>query len=278
MANTELASAHPLFTNLQLLKLGGSLITDKTQPHTVRLDVIQRLASEIAQARQQDSRLSLVIGHGSGSYGHVPARKYGTRDGVNSPAGWLGFVEVWREAQSLNRLVMDALAGAGLPVIAFSPLASLTARDGMAARWELEPLRRALQAGLIPVVYGDVIFDTVRGGTILSTEGLFIYLTGELGPRRILLAGSEPGVWADYPACTSLVAEITPGNYAEFSQTLTGSAAPDVTGGMASKIHLCLELARAYPALEMVVFSGEIPGTLLQVCLGATAGTRICAG
>jgi isopentenyl phosphate kinase len=264
-------------SNLQLLKLGGSLITDKNQPHTARLDVLKRLANEIAQARQQDSRLSLIIGHGSGSFGHVPARKYGTRAGVHSPQDWLGFVEVWHEAQALNRLVMDALAGAGLPVIAFSPLASVTAQDGLAARWELGPLHSALQAGLMPVVYGDVIFDTIRGGTILSTEDLFIYLTQELHPRRILLAGREEGVWADYPACTRLVAEITPANFAEISQTLAGSAAPDVTGGMGSKVRLSLELVQAYPGLEVLVLSGEIPGSLLQVCNGATIGTRISA-
>jgi isopentenyl phosphate kinase len=265
-------------TTLQLLKLGGSLITEKTQPHTPRLDILERLAGEIAQARQQDPHLALIIGHGSGSFGHVPARKYGTRAGVHSPQDWLGFVEVWREAQALNRLVMDALAGAGLPAIAFSPLASVTAQDGLAAHWELGPLRSALLAGLIPVVYGDVVFDTLRGGTILSTEDLFICLTRELRPRRILLAGREEGVWADYPACTRLVTEITPANFAEISRTLTGSAATDVTGGMASKVRLSLDLARSCPDLEVLILSGEIPGVLRQTLAGATIGTRILAG
>jgi isopentenyl phosphate kinase len=265
-------------SNLQLLKLGGSLITDKTRAHTARLDVLQRLASEIVQARQEEQGQALIIGHGSGSFGHTPARKYGTRDGVHSAAGWLGFQEVWREAQALNRLVMDVLAEASLPALAFPPLAGVTAEDGRAAHWELGPLRSALQAGLIPVVYGDVVFDTIRGGTILSTEDLFIYLTRELHPRRILLAGREPGVWADYPACARLVAEITPANFAEISPILGGSAAPDVTGGMASKVRLSLELVQAYPGLEVLILSGEIPGILREAVAGGTAGTRIHAG
>ena len=35
------------------LKLGGSLITDKTRPHTPRLEVLRRLAGEVAAARQR---------------------------------------------------------------------------------------------------------------------------------------------------------------------------------------------------------------------------------
>ena len=57
-------------SNIQFLKLGGSLITDKSRPQTARLDVLERLASEIAQAYHKHPDLSLVIGHGSGSFGH----------------------------------------------------------------------------------------------------------------------------------------------------------------------------------------------------------------
>ncbi|MFN3331018.1 MAG: uridylate kinase, partial [Caldilinea sp.] len=66
---------------LVFLKLGGSLITDKRKAETPRLDVIARLAQEIAAAQQDDPALRLVIGHGSGSFGHIYGRKYGTRDG-----------------------------------------------------------------------------------------------------------------------------------------------------------------------------------------------------
>ena len=134
---------------LTLIKLGGSLITDKTRPHTPRLDVLARLADEIASARRVQPGLRLLLGHGSGSFGHVPAQKYGTRQGVHTPAEWLGFVEVWREAAALNHLVMDALAGADVPAIAFSPSAAVIAAGGQAAAWDLSPLSAALEAGLL---------------------------------------------------------------------------------------------------------------------------------
>lgn len=260
---------------LQFLKLGGSLITDKATPRTPRLEIIRRLAQEIAEALAHHPEMRLVIGNGAGSFGHIPAKKYNTRQGVYTEEAWRGFAEVWREAAALNHLVVDALYEAGLPVISFPPSASVIARDGQVATWDLAPLHMALDAGLLPVVHGDVIFDSARGGTILSTEDLFAYLAGHLHPKRILLAGLEDGVWADYPACTSLIEEITPLNIFQISTLLGGSNVTDVTGGMASKVWQSLSLVQKYPDLEILIFSGEKPGNIRRALLGERVGTLV---
>lgn len=264
--------------NLCFLKLGGSLITDKDTPHTPRLDVLERLAGEIARARQQRPEMCLVIGHGSGSFGHVPAKKYGTREGVSTPEEWRGFVEVWKEAAALNRLVMDALHAAGVPAISLPPSAMVTSRQGRVLSWELGVVRAALHAGLVPVIYGDVIFDVVLGGTILSTEDLFTYLASALHPRRLLLAGREEGVWADYPHCTQLVEQITPADAGKISRVVSGSTATDVTGGMESKVQLCLALVGKLPRLEIQIFSGVEAGAVENALLGKPSGTLIWRG
>ena len=142
----------------------------------------------------------------------MPARRYHTRQGVHTPQEWQGFLEVWREAAALNHLVVDAFTAAGLPVMAFPPSAGADCQGRPGRNLGSAPLESALQAGLLPVVYGDVVFDRVRGGTIFSTEDLFEYLALRLRPERILLAGLEPGVWGDYPRCAQLVSEITPEN------------------------------------------------------------------
>lgn len=262
---------------LVFLKLGGSLITDKQRPYTPRLDVLERLAQEIALSRRRHPDMRLLIGHGAGSFGHVPAKKYGTRQGVHTPQEWLGFAEVWKEAAALNRLTTDALLAAGLPVVSFSPCASVTARDGKVEVWELYPIRSALEAGLVPLVFGDVIFDRQRGGTILSTEDLFEYLAIHLKPQRILLAGIEAGVWQDYPQCTRLVTEITPGMLEENTLRIGGSNATDVTGGMASKVRQSLDLAQAIPGLQVLIFSAEPAGALSEALDGKNRGTLIHA-
>src|SRR5574339_363727 len=197
---------------LVFLKLGGSLITDKTQPYTPRLDVIEDVALQILTALRTQPDLRLVIGHGSGSFGHVAASEYHTRDGFApqpSPLAhrerdeteenyWKGFAEVWYQASALNRFLMKALHKMKIPAIALPPSANVIASDGKVTIWETTAISMALAAGLVPVIYGDVTFDEIRGGTILSTEDLFGHLARALNPERILLAGRESAVWGDF--------------------------------------------------------------------------------
>jgi isopentenyl phosphate kinase len=258
-----------------LLKLGGSLITDKSQPHSARLDVLDRLAKEIAAALSEKRELQIVLGHGSGSFGHFPAKKYKTRQGVNTAEEWDGFVEVWREAADLNHLVLEALANAKLPALAFPPSALVIARSGKVVSWNLDTLLQALDKQLLPVIYGDVVFDSKLGGTILSTEDLFSHLVDHLQPTRLLLAGIEPGVWTDFPHNTSLLSEITPGSLSQVENGLCGSAATDVTGGMADKVRQVLSLVEEHHELQGSIFSGEIPGNVQRALLGEAIGTTI---
>ena len=267
----------PPRTDLQFLKLGGSLITDKTQPSILRQDSLARLASEIATAFAKNPERKMVLGHGSGSFGHVPAKKYLTRKGVHAPTQWKGFAEVWLQASTLNRLVVEALHEAGLPVVVFPPSAGATSRHGKIITWDLHALRAALEANLLPVVYGDVVFDIARGGTILSTEDLFAHLARHLHPIRILIAGIEPGVWADYPKCTQVIPEIRPDNLPEIMPSLGGSAATDVTGGMADKVKKMLAVTQKISELEVLIFSGKAPGNVLKALMGTQDGTLLHA-
>jgi isopentenyl phosphate kinase len=261
--------------SLTLLKLGGSLITEKTKPRTLRPRVLTRLTEEIAAALEKRPSMQLILGHGAGSFAHVSADRHGTRKGVSTPEQWRGFAEVWWDAAILNHLVMEALLDAGVPAMALSPSASVTAQEGQVSRWDLGPLKSALEGGLLPVVHGDVIFDTQLGGTILSTEDLFMHLARQLHPERLLLAGIEPGVWEDYPDRSRIIKEITPDNFEDIAPILGASVATDVTGGMESKVVQCVHLTQELPQLEIMIFSGEERGGLLEVLLGSRQGTLI---
>jgi isopentenyl phosphate kinase len=260
---------------LVFLKVGGSLITDKHRLRSPRPEVLERLAGEIGRALKKQPGMRLVLGNGAGSFGHGSAKKYGTRHGVHTAQEWHGFAEIWREAAALNTMVTDALHAAGLPAIALHPSAAVIAKDGRVQSWDLAPIRLALNAGLLPVIHGDVIFDTKRGGTILSTEDLFTHLAIQLRPKKILLAGLEQGVWEDFPSCTRLVPEITPDNIQDYLAALGGSNATDVTGGMSSKVLQNLELVRIIPELTILIFSGETPGAVELALGGASVGTRV---
>jgi isopentenyl phosphate kinase len=260
---------------LVFLKLGGSLITDKTSPSTPRLETLERLAEEIAAAFSDRPDMRLVLGHGSGSFGHTAAKRHGTRQGVSGPKSWHGFADVWYQASELNRLVLQALRKSGLPALTLSPLASILADAGRVAAWDLTQLESSLEHGLLPVVHGDVVFDRERGGTILSTEELFGHLAERLRPQRILLAGMEAGVWADFPQRARLIEAITPSSFTVQLASLGASAGTDVTGGMLAKVSAMLPLLESLPELEVLIFSGEQPGNIRRALAGESPGTRL---
>lgn len=260
---------------IDFLKLGGSLITDKDTPHTPRFETIHRLAREIRAAQLMNPGRKMIIGHGSGSFGHVPARRYRTREGVWTSEQWSGFVEVWKQARDLNQIVIEVFGQAGIQAIAFPPSTFIQSAGSQPDRVFSAPLASALQAGLTPVVGGDVVFDSVIGGTIFSTEDVFMALADLIPPDRVLLCGKDSGVWQDYPACTQIIPKITPESYTDFKTAIIGSASVDVTGGMREKVELMLDLIAKHPMAQVEIFSGENPDNLYQTILGTSTGTVI---
>jgi isopentenyl phosphate kinase len=258
-----------------LLKLGGSLITDKDKPYTARLDKLAELAHEIKTALDSNPQLLLILGHGSGSFGHVAAKKHGTRDGVQTTEQWHGFTEVRFQAAELNRHVVQALLEAGIAALPFPPSASMVSSDRKVTHHNLEPIRRALDVHLLPVVQGDVTFDEMRGGTILSTEDVFAFLTEQFSPSRILLAGIEAGVWADFPARTKLVKEIQLSDYEKMRAGIGSSASTDVTGGMKAKVEEMLALVQKTNGMTVQIFSAEESGSLTKALMGENVGTLL---
>lgn len=247
----------PLF-----LKLGGSLLTDKTATEALRGAELVRLAEEIATARAARPGLRLVLGHGSGSFGHVAAARHGTRAGVVGADAWVGFAAVSDAAARLNRHVVAALLAAGVPAIGLPPSASAVVADGHIRALATGPVLAALEAGLLPVVFGDVAFDSARGGTIVSTEEVLGYLAHTLRPAWLLLAGETAGV---LDAGGHVLPRISRATLPAVLPALGGSRGTDVTGGMASKVMTMLDLLAGLPGLRVRVFSGLVPGLLARL-------------
>lgn len=264
-------------SRLVFLKLGGSLITDKTLVETVRPEVLTRLAAEIGRALSSSNDFILLIGHGSGSFGHVSAAKYGTRSGVDTREQWDGFAEVSSAAARLNAMVRLALVDAGIPAISFQPSASAICRDGRIESMSVEQILRSLKKGLVPIVYGDVAIDTALGGTIISTEEILTFLTPNLNPTAILLAGETDGVLDE---SGEIIESIGDQDMDEVRRLIGGSRGTDVTGGMATKVEGMVELAAAYPSLKIRILSGLVEGAVERCLINPSAnfGTLITVG
>lgn len=253
------------------IKFGGSIITDKTQTESADLATIRRLAGELRQALDQAPELRLIVSHGSGSFGHVYAQRYGIHHGLAPDGNWMGYALTAAAALRLNRIVVDELLAAGVPALALQPSASLAARAGQLARWDVAALEWALERRLAPVIHGDVAFDETQGSAIISTEQLLAHLTTlpSLRPARIVLVG-EAGVYTADPRRdpqARRIDRIDQDNIADVLKGAGGSHGVDVTGGMRSKVELMWRLVEATPALHVYLI-GPTPGLLQHALLG----------
>jgi isopentenyl phosphate kinase len=260
-------------SDLIFLKLGGSLITDKAQAETALPELIFSLLSDIKRFLENNPGQKILLGHGSGSFGHHAAAKYNTRNGVSSLAEWHGFREVWESARKLNQIVLEIGRQVNLELISFPPSASLLARKGQVVFWNTESIEHALERGLIPLVYGDVVFDEVLGGTIFSTEELFAHLSSILKPSRILLAGREEAVFTDYPFNQQPITHIS--RSAALESYLQLSQNKDVTGGMRSKVAQMQAICLANPGITVEIFRANHAGELFDALSGSHSGTII---
>lgn len=223
-----------------LIKLGGSSITDKRIPYKVREAVIRRLAKEIKKA---GNKYSLIISHGSGSFGHTSASKYGGKKGYKS---LIGIATVSADAARLNQIVTDIFVEEGLPAVSLSPMSMILAENGNLINHFFVVIEETLKQELIPIVYGDVIWDKKWKSTIFSGERILNLLASYFTRRsffidRVIQVGETEGVVNDKG---ETVSKIDMKNWKEVRKNIFDTKALDVTGGIPHKIEEALGLAR----------------------------------
>jgi len=262
------ASGSDKTSALVLVKLGGSLITDKTKPFTARSHILRRLSREIHEARES-ANMRLIVGHGGGSFPHKFAEMFKTNLGIVNADSREGISLVQDSAATLNRIVVKSLIKAGEHAISVQPSSALVAENGRIKRWNLQPIREMLKHDLLPVPYGDVALDIKKGCCIISTEEILNYLARQFKPKRIILAGITDGVFTSDPhedPNAKLISVVDSSNYSDVRRYLAGSAGIDVTGGMLHKIDRIFELTRI--GVEAEVINGQKRGHLQRALLG----------
>jgi len=221
-------------SDLMLLKLGGSIITDKSKDCSINYDRLSSVAAMIAAAQAG----GMIIIHGAGSCGHPEAKRYRLDAGA-SAGETEGIYVTHRAVSSLNEAVVEVLREKGVPAIGIHPLHLGVADNGRLTAFECQHLETMLSLGMVPVIHGDVVMDLSKGACIVSGDQLARYLATGLKISRVGLATDVPGVLDG----DRVVPEITRSSVPALK--IGSSTHTDVTGGMRGKINELLELADA---------------------------------
>ncbi|MDI6690952.1 MAG: isopentenyl phosphate kinase [Candidatus Bathyarchaeota archaeon] len=226
-----------------LLKIGGSVITDKSGELAARMQDINRLAQEIHDANIKN----LIIVHGGGSFGHPIAQKYGINAGFKEESQRIGFAETHHVMTVLNGLFMDALIWREVPAVSVTPSSCILTKRGRIQCFEEAPLRAFLKMGFIPVTFGDAVLDVELGFTILSGDQLFSYIATRLNAKRIIIGVDVDGLYDSDPKIkktAKMFKHLTLEELKKLQANFGKPTACDVTGGMFGKI------AELIPAIE----------------------------
>lgn len=249
-----------------LIKLGGSIITNKDQRKEANLEKISQLAKELKEASRKSSDL-MILGHGVGSFSHPPAHKFRTKEGFINKNSAYGLAEVRKSCLEINLIVISKLIEAGLPATTLVPFSFLTADNKKLDKVFLSSLVNTLEFRLLPVIHGDVISDRSIGCTIYSTETLLNILAIKLGqhgyyPKVIIEIVKPEGV---YDQNGQTIPEINKKNFQTIKSRLTGSESIDVTGGMLHKVEEAYQMAKKGVS---TLITSSAPGNLKKAILG----------
>lgn len=255
---------------ITLLKLGGSVITDKSKPYTARNDEISRLSKEIKSAMKKEQNMGLIIGNGGGSFPHQPAEKGKLKDGIRDAWQLEHLVETHRAAAHLNHILVSQLIKESVPAITVKPSSAAYSDNKEVVDFNILLFEELLKLGAVPVIHGDVLVDLKQGCSIASTEKLFQYLASVLNVKRIIIGTNVDGVLDDKGG---VIDEITPESFKTIKKHLKGASSVDVTGGMLHKVESMLELAKS--GHEIIIVNATVPGNIKKALLGENRGTLI---
>lgn len=260
---------------LILIKLGGSVITDKSKPFTAKIGVIKRLALEIKKAKSKVKNTDFIIGHGGGSFPHVPAAKYQTQKGNTNKNSLIGFCLTADAAIDINRIAIKEFLKAGLPVASFAPLSFLFAKKQRMYKAMLNHIMKCFDIDIIPVIYGDVIMDEEMGFCIFSAEKTLGILARKLKNSyetvKVIECGDTDGV---YDSEGKTIPEINPENFKEVKKCISGSKSTDVTGGMIHKVEESLRLAKETKTQTLLI-NGNKAGNLQKAISGKETNSTV---
>ena len=244
-----------------VLKLGGSLITEKDRPETLDGDSLTDACDAVATALSEGTVDELVVVHGGGSFRHHHASEHGvsTTAGTDDAAA---VMDVHGAMTTLNRLVLARLHERDVPAVPVHPLSLAARPDGIDGELDLPTGSTAtlLEEGFVPVLHGDGVATADAGVTVVSGDELVVELATALDARRVGVCSTVPGVLDDDG---EVIGRID--SFEAVADALGGSDATDVSGGMAAKVRELLALdapASVFGADGLAAFlRGEEPGT-----------------
>jgi isopentenyl phosphate kinase len=212
-----------------LIKLGGSIITNKEKPLSARRKTIERLAKSLKKIDEP-----IIIVHGGGSYGHYWSVKYDMHT-KGKKYDLRGVAIVKNSMIELNKIILDSFLKNKLSPYCLPPTDFMTGNKPIQKK--IKEITKIAKSGLVPVTYGDALWFGQKKTYILSGDKIMTHLAKTLKPRLVIFALNEDGLYSDLKS-KKLIYELK-GEQPSISENKM-----DVTGGMARKVEEATKISK----------------------------------
>lgn len=225
---------------LLMVKFGGAVLTDKAKPCTVRWKVIDQIAGQLSECIE-DLDAAVLLGNGGGSFGHYYAEEYYVTDGVLSQEALLGMCRGKNGNSYLNMELVKKLIKYGIPACTYK-IEQMLRTDDLDRQ-----LLSYLENKMLPVVYGDFLYEGNGKCRVISTEEIFLHL-GQMIIKepdcgfmleKIIFCTDRDGVEDLRGQVIPIIDRRTFHNWEIFQREAEGY---DVTGGMLGKVRMAFEM------------------------------------
>ena len=245
-----------------LIKLGGSVITDKGKKYAFKKDVTDRLSSEIKKA---DKKVILI--HGAGSFGHILAKQHSLNQGYKNDTQLQGFSDTHAMVQQLNSLVLTSLHDHDIAAVSIPPHTILQLDDHKPSTMDYNIFKEYLSKGFTPVTFGDVVLDKTLSFSICSGDLLMQMLAEYFKPEKVLFVLDEDGIYTSNPKTDKNAEFIEKTTILELENLKTSANDhADVTKGMQGKIETIKNISRL--GVDAVLLNGNINNRLYDTLVG----------
>ena len=234
-----------------LIKLGGSIITNKEKPLSARRKAIDSILNQIKRIREP-----MILVHGGGSYGHYWSVKY---DMHTKPAKYdmRGVSIVKNSMIDLNKIILNSAVKNRINAYCLPPTDFMNGNKPI--KNKILTINEIAKSGLTPVTYGDALWFGKKKSYILSGDVIMSMIGKILKPRLSIFVLDVDGVYSNTKS-KKLIRDF------KKEKPIISKNKIDVTGGMTRKITEATNMSKS--GLKVFFVNGNKPKRILDAVSG----------
>jgi isopentenyl phosphate kinase len=257
---------------MYIIKLGGSVITDKSKNQHFKKDIAKNLSNQIKKSNEK-----VIIVHGAGSFGHILAKKYDLNSGYKNEVQIKGFASTQSSVQKLNSLILESLIESNIPAISIPPHVILKLKNHEILDVNLSIFKEYLDRGFMPVTFGDVALDKKLGFSICSGDLLIEILANHFKPEKVIFVLDEDGLYSSNPKIDKNAKFIKKASLKELDNLATSlDSHADVTKGMFGKIETIKKISTF--GIDTILLNGSKDNRLYETLVGKSTISTLIPG